>query len=148
VVWHSVEDRVPFLENELIDFGLHLPCRAKYHRGRTKRLVHALAQRRLPGDVIKLPKIGFWVPDQMWRGMAGFLKGGVVADLLKWGGDEEEDLLRLVQRQPRFLFRLLSVEIWGRLFFRGSTCEQLTEELEATRDSVSGRGTASMPPGA
>jgi asparagine synthase (glutamine-hydrolysing) len=129
----SVEDRVPFLDNALIDFGLHLPLAAKYRDGRTKPLVHDLASKRLPAEVVDLPKIGFWVRDAMWRGMAPFLAGGFVAELLRWSSAEERDLLELLARHPRFLYRVICLELWGRLFFRGQSCEQLTEALLAQR---------------
>ena len=45
----SVENRVPFLENQLIDFALHLPVSAKYSRGVSKRIVGHLAETELPG---------------------------------------------------------------------------------------------------
>jgi asparagine synthetase B (glutamine-hydrolysing) len=99
----SVEARVPFLENTLIDLGLHLPRRAKYDRGRTKRLVHATAARHLPADVLALPKIGFDMGNELWRGMEGFLAGGVIADLLRCTATEE--LLHRVRSHPQFLFR-------------------------------------------
>ena len=125
----SVEARVPFLENALIDLGLHLPRRAKYDRGRSKRLVHAMASRHLPADVLALPKIGFDMGNELWRGMEGFLAGGVIADLLRWPSGQQEELLHRVRRHPRFLFRMLCFEIWGRLFLAGATCEQLSEDL-------------------
>jgi len=44
-MWCSIEARFPFLDNTLIDFGLHLPLHTKYLRGERKRLITALAQR-------------------------------------------------------------------------------------------------------
>jgi asparagine synthase (glutamine-hydrolysing) len=132
----SVELRVPFLENELIDFGLHLPRRAKYDHGRSKRLVHAMAMRELPADVVSLPKIGFDVGNELWRGMEGFLADGVTAELLRWPRAYQADLLQRIRRTPRFLFRMLCLEIWARLFFAGATCEQLSEDLLRHRPRV------------
>lgn len=128
-MWHSVEARVPYLENELIDFGLHLPCRAKYHSGNTKRLITALAMKRLPHNVVRLPKIGFMVSGYMWQGMADFLKNGMVAELLKWARADQPEILRLIQTQPYFVFRLLCTEIWARIYFGGESQEQLSDAL-------------------
>ena len=128
-MWRSVEARVPFLENELIDFGIHLPYKAKYHRGNAKRLITALAMRRLPHNVVRLPKIGFMVPGDMWKGMADFLKNGVVAELLKWGRADQPEILRLIQSNPYFVFRLLCTEIWARIYFGGESPEQLSDAL-------------------
>jgi asparagine synthase (glutamine-hydrolysing) len=128
-MWRSVEARVPFLENELIDFGLHLPCQAKYHHGDVKRLITALAMKRLPHDVVRLPKIGFSVSESMWQGMSDFLKNGMVAELLKWRRADQPEILRIIQAQPRFMFRLLCTEIWARIYFGGESQEQLSDVL-------------------
>jgi asparagine synthase (glutamine-hydrolysing) len=125
----SVELRVPFLENELMDFGMHLPRRAKYDRGRSKRLVHAMALRHLPEDVVSLPKIGFDVGNDLWRGMEGFLSNGAAAELLRWPRRQQDGVIRRIRRTPRFLFRMLCFEIWARLFLGGATCEQVAEDL-------------------
>lgn len=67
--------------------------------------------KRLPHNVVRLPKIGFWVPESMWQGMSGFLKNGMFAELLKWRRADQSEILRIVQAQPRFMFRLLCTEI-------------------------------------
>lgn len=125
----SIEARVPFLDNDLIDFALHLPLGAKYRAGQPKWIVRDLALRRLPPGVVRLPKIGFGVEDSMWDGVDGVLKGGALADMLRWRRSEESSLLELVGRHRRFLFRLVGFELWARLFFRGETPDQLSETL-------------------
>jgi len=132
----SIEGRVPFLENALIDLGLHLPRSAKYDRGLTKRLIRALAARHLPADVLALPKIGFDMGNEFWRGMEGFLVDGVIAEILRWPRSQRDALTQRIRRNPRFLFRMLCAEIWGRLFFTGESCEQLSEELLRHRRSL------------
>ena len=54
-----MEMRVRFLENDLIDFGLHLPRRAKLHRNTGKWLVKQAATEVLPPDVVFARKKGF-----------------------------------------------------------------------------------------
>jgi asparagine synthase (glutamine-hydrolysing) len=126
---HSIEVRVPFIENALIDYGLHLPCRMKYHRGVTKRLVHALALKRLPQDIVRLPKIGFHAPSSLWQGMAGFLRGGRLAELLKWRPEDQPDIVHMLRKHPRLLYRLLSTELWARIYFHGESPRQLGEQM-------------------
>lgn len=130
---HSIEMRVPFLENELIDFGLHLPCRIKYRRGVTKRLINALALKRLPRDIVRLPKIGFHAPSYLWQGMSGFLHGGRLAELLKWRSADQFDITQMIRRHPRLLYRLLSTEIWARIYLDGASPQQLGESLLHSR---------------
>jgi asparagine synthase (glutamine-hydrolysing) len=131
----SIESRVPFLESGLTDFAMHLPRRVKYDAGRTKLLVHDLAKRRLPKDVINLPKIGFWVRDSMWRGVDGMLKGGALAELLEWRRDEIAPLVESLGSHRRFLFRLVCLEMWARMFFRGESTDQVTEDLQRHRSA-------------
>ena len=128
-MWRSIEARVPFLDNELIDFGLHLPCRLKYHRGVTKRLVHALALKRLPQDIVRRPKIGFHAPSSLWSGLADFLLGGGLAELLKWRSSDQQAILHMFRKLPRMLYRLLSTELWVRIYLHGESPASLGESM-------------------
>lgn len=132
-MWHSIEVRVPFIENELIDHGLHLPCRIKYHRGVTKRLINALALKRLPKEIVRLPKIGYHAPSGLWQGMSGFLRGGKLAELLKWRAADQQDIVQMIQKHPRLLYRMLSTEIWARIYLDGASPLQLSESMLGIR---------------
>jgi asparagine synthase (glutamine-hydrolysing) len=131
----SIESRVPFLETALIDFAMHLPRRVKYDAGRTKWLVHDLAKRRLPKDVVDLRKIGFWVRDSMWRGADEFLKGGALAEVLEWRKDEIAPLVEHLGSYRRLLFRMMCAEMWARMFFRGESPDRVTEDLLRQRSA-------------
>jgi asparagine synthase (glutamine-hydrolysing) len=62
----SLEVRVPMLDEDLFALGLSLPHRLKV-RGRTcKRVLRAVAERRLPPAVAKKPKRGFVIPVDSW----------------------------------------------------------------------------------
>jgi asparagine synthase (glutamine-hydrolysing) len=62
----GLEIRVPLLDEDLITFGLSLPYKFKV-RGRTgKRVLRAIAQRRLPSTVAQKPKWGFCIPFDSW----------------------------------------------------------------------------------
>jgi asparagine synthase (glutamine-hydrolysing) len=62
----SLEVRSPFLDPDLVDFGLGLPVNLRL-RGRTgKYLLRALMRGRLPDTLIDRPKIGFGVPLNQW----------------------------------------------------------------------------------
>jgi asparagine synthase (glutamine-hydrolysing) len=59
---HSIEARVPYLENDLADFALGIPPSQKI-RGRTlKYLLKKVAERHLPREVIYRRKQGFSSP--------------------------------------------------------------------------------------
>jgi len=126
---HSIEARVPFLENRLIEFGLELPVSAKFEAGVTKRIIKALARRLLPEKVIRLPKIGFTMPPTMWTQTAEFLRDGRVAGLLKWPTQDQTEILDLAKKRPYYQFRLLACEIWLRTRFDGERPGDIAERL-------------------
>ncbi len=126
---HSIENRVPFLENALIDFGLHAPVSSKYAGGVSKRIIRHLANKYLPNELIDLPKIGFGMRPSMWDGLMPFLRGGRVAGLLKWHAADELEILRLLSQHAYYQFRLLGMELWLRMNFDGEGPEDLSERL-------------------
>lgn len=125
----SVENRVPFLENALIDFALHLPVSAKFASGFSKRIIRRVAQKHLPGEVIDLPKIGFGMRPGMWNGLMPFLRGGRVAELLKWHATDQREILTLLPKHPFYQFRLLGMELWLRMNFGTEKPEDLSDQL-------------------
>ncbi|MBA3374892.1 MAG: hypothetical protein H0U00_03625, partial [Actinobacteria bacterium] len=63
---HSLEVRVPMLDEDLIDFGLTLPHALRVERRTGKRVLRGLAARHLPAAVVERPKQGFSVPVDRW----------------------------------------------------------------------------------
>lgn len=59
---HSLELRVPLLDNEVARLGLFLPNREKLRGVKTKVALRRLAAQRLPQAVSRRPKQGFEVP--------------------------------------------------------------------------------------
>jgi asparagine synthase (glutamine-hydrolysing) len=62
---HSLEVRVPYLDNELVDWVLPLPGRLKADRRQGKLLLRAVAASMLP-EAARRPKQGFDVPVSAW----------------------------------------------------------------------------------
>jgi asparagine synthase (glutamine-hydrolysing) len=58
----SIEVRVPFLDERVVEFGLSLPHRLKTDGRRGKLVLRALAERWLPPVVANHPKHGFRIP--------------------------------------------------------------------------------------
>lgn len=73
----SVEARVPFLDNNVIDFARSLPLGFKQTAKQRKRVLQDVALRYLPPEVVHRPKSGFGVPLPNW-----FAGEGPVAKLL------------------------------------------------------------------
>lgn len=73
---HSLESRVPFLDNELVDFALRLPVWHKLgawdedSRGpwtsEGKKVLRRAVRRLIPSRIRRLPKQGFSGPDASW----------------------------------------------------------------------------------
>ena len=62
----SLETRVPFLDNRVIQFALRLPLHQKVRDGQGKWLLRQLLFRYLPQDLVDRPKQGFAVPIESW----------------------------------------------------------------------------------
>ena len=62
----SLEVRVPMLDEDLFAFGLSLPHRLKVNRRTCKRVLRAVAKRKLPSSVANKPKWGFAIPVDSW----------------------------------------------------------------------------------
>lgn len=59
---HSVEIRVPFLDNELLDYILTIPHNLKLN----KYLLKSAMKDLLPETILSRPKVGFIPPDKSW----------------------------------------------------------------------------------
>lgn len=77
---HSIEARVPFLDNELVDHVSRIPSRFKLKDGESKIALKRAMRGLLPDEVISRRKQGFTPPDQSWYKTASF---GYVRDLIQ-----------------------------------------------------------------
>jgi len=63
---HSIESRVPLLDNHVIAFAASLPASMKIKDGRRKHVLKAMASALLPRDILDRRKQGFGVPLGNW----------------------------------------------------------------------------------
>jgi asparagine synthase (glutamine-hydrolysing) len=63
---HSLEVRVPLLSKPVWEIARRLPRSLRVQEGRGKVLLRQLARRRLPEEVVTLPKKGFSIPGATW----------------------------------------------------------------------------------
>jgi asparagine synthase (glutamine-hydrolysing) len=63
---HSIESRVPLLDNEVIDFASSLPATLKIRNGRRKHVLKEVASSFLPEGMVDRQKQGFGVPLGTW----------------------------------------------------------------------------------
>jgi asparagine synthase (glutamine-hydrolysing) len=63
---HSLEIRCPLLDHRLVELAFRIPASRKQKLWQGKSLLRALARRRLPADLWKMPKRGFTAPVGPW----------------------------------------------------------------------------------
>jgi len=63
---HSIESRVPILDNEVIDFAATLPASLKIKNGRRKHILKEALRPMLPEGILDRRKQGFGVPLGVW----------------------------------------------------------------------------------
>ena len=123
---HGVEVRVPFLDNDLIDFMVRVPAERVTPGGRTKWLLKQALRGTLPNEVLDRPKTGFNVPFGRWlRGplqehFAGHLDAFVrsnpgVIDLLVIQNWIERDASGRVDLSSR-LWKIYNLTLWANHF--------------------------------
>jgi asparagine synthase (glutamine-hydrolysing) len=103
---HSIESRVPLLDNAVVDFAARLPASLKIRNGRRKHILKEAAAGLLPPEVLSRRKQGFGVP------LGGWFRG----DLREFFSDV---LLSARARQrgyfePAFVERLVREHVAGR----------------------------------
>jgi asparagine synthase (glutamine-hydrolysing) len=111
----SIESRVPFIENNIIDFALNLDSSYKLHGMTGKYIVKKCAEKYLPHRVIYRKKGGFPVPwyDYVKKIDPRLFTNGFIADYLDLSS---EDIAFWSRSDVNLLFTAVSLEIWGRLF--------------------------------
>lgn len=63
---HSLEIRCPLLDRRVVEFAFRVPTRTKLPKLQPKHLLKQLGRRRLPGELLTLPKQGFSAPIGQW----------------------------------------------------------------------------------
>jgi asparagine synthase (glutamine-hydrolysing) len=132
----SIEMRVPFLENQVFDFALHLPRRAKLHRKIGKWVVKQAAAETLPADIVHVAKKGFPVPEAFWAGTQKMLIRGALADTMQWSSHSTDEVLALLAKDRYLAFHLVGMELFLRMAFGGETPESLGEKLIAVAEDA------------
>lgn len=125
----SVESRVPFLDNRLVDLVAAIPARFKMNGWQTKSLLREAVSDIIPPAILHRKKMGFPVPISAWlRGPYWSLLEKMI--LGPRARDRElfdfEAVQRMAQEHRRGkadhgerLWLLLNLEIWLRIFIDG-----------------------------
>jgi len=123
---HSVEARVPFLDNELVDYVTRIPAEFKLRPHESKIVLREAMRGLLPDETIFRRKQGFTPPDQSWYKQSAM---GYISDLIlspraiERGYFQPAYLGKILddhlndRRNNRFLiWSLMCFEWWNRLF--------------------------------
>ena len=125
---HSLELRVPLLDNRIVDLMATVPCQMKYQSGTHGKLLLRKAVREiLPEESLRKPKWGFSVNVPAWfRGEVGelvrqilpeseviqeYFRADRVRKLIATTTNSDRD-----RRQQVLLWQLLGFHLWHRIF--------------------------------
>ena len=133
---HSLEARVPFLDNGLADLAARIPSALMCSGGEGKPVLRAAAAGLLPDDIVRGKKQGFSPPDRSWyRGPTmDYIRAILLDDRsLSRGWFEPDAIRRTISEHIEgrvnhrlLLWSLLSFEWWNRLFLDGELPPQVT----------------------
>jgi asparagine synthase (glutamine-hydrolysing) len=128
---HSLEARVPFLDDELVALALRIPSELKYGSGNGKELLRRAMTGLLPKQLLEKTKQGFSPPDQSWyAGPTMQYIQHILLDprTLGRGWFEESYIRRMLDEHVHgkvnhrlLIWSLLCFEWWNRLFIDGDS---------------------------
>jgi asparagine synthase (glutamine-hydrolysing) len=112
---HSLEVRSPLLDHRIIEFAAKLPAGLKVDPRGGKRLLRAMAARRLPREILDLPKRGFSIPAARWlRDELRPLAESIILDRNRFFSNVlNEGKIRQMWREHLSEARDHSVFLWG-----------------------------------
>jgi asparagine synthase (glutamine-hydrolysing) len=124
---HSLESRVPFLDNGLVDLALTIPASLKLDGGVSKSLFRSAMRGRLPEAVLARGKTGFVPPQGTWFGQPGYLDDILLSERARSRGlfapGFVEGLIEEhragIRNRRLVLWTLLCLEWWHRIFVEG-----------------------------
>jgi asparagine synthase (glutamine-hydrolysing) len=125
----SIESRVPFLDDRLVEYVAAIPGDVKMPRWETKILLRKAVQDLLPPEILTRSKIGFQVPVGRWfrEGFEPILNEFVLGPRAEARGYFHRSALQQMVAENRSgrgadadaLWLLVNLEIWLRIFCDG-----------------------------
>jgi asparagine synthase (glutamine-hydrolysing) len=125
----SIESRVPFLDHHFVQLAMNVPDGLKIRGGEQKYILKKAVEDLLPPEIVYRKKMGFPTPLRQWfreAATAKLLDQLTAPDSFVLEYLEEAPLRELVSRHRAGLedatdrlWRLVNLEIWGRIQFRG-----------------------------
>jgi asparagine synthase (glutamine-hydrolysing) len=135
---HSIESRIPFLDQELVEWVFRLPPSAIIRGGWSRAILREGLRDALPEKIrTRRWKVGFTTPEMRWLrarraiiqslfrspafGARPYWNGLAVADAFRRACDGEID-------DSMFFWRAINVELWLRVYFGDRKARDLRKE--------------------
>ena len=126
---HSMESRLPFLDQELVEWILRLPASAIVSGGWSRRIMREAMRGILPETVRqRRRKIGFTTPEFRWfrqqrSSIQSLMRSPSFQSRPYWDADAVADAFRVAcvggSEESLFFWRTVNVELWLRVYFEG-----------------------------
>ena len=139
---HSLEERVPFLDLDLVNFGFSIPAKMKMTGGQTKGLLRLAMSRFLPKNILEKKKWGFTFNPylQFQKDLKTTAEHILTRERIEKDDIFNYDFIRSIldaRPHPRlrwhynYLWILIGFYEWKQLFLEGSSDELAETEIEA-----------------
>ncbi|BCA57126.1 Asparagine synthetase [Nitrospira sp. KM1] len=123
---HSIETRVPFLDEDVVEFALTIPSRVKCRNGVYKYVLKQAARGIIPDEIIDRKKWGFCgsTTNMLTPRLVGFARQRVLTSSFireRFRVEEINGLFECHGRTPRFnsfkIWNLLNLALWHECWF-------------------------------
>ena len=132
----SIESRVPFLDDHLVEYVAALPSDLKVRGWQTKAVFREAVKDLIPREILTRPKMGFpvpvgrWLRADFWSVVQEFVLGPRAAargyfDRAALAEIADEHRSGRVRHGDR-LWLLVNLEIWQRIFCEGDDPDEVT----------------------
>ena len=140
-MFHSLEARSPFLDQDLWEFASSLSYESRLHKGQLKAVLRELARQKLGVQVARGRKRGFTIPVQRWlvgrwqKAITEALENSILAQQGFINSRAALDRLKLASQEgwaPNQLWYIFVLESWLR--------HESTSRVQTESDSLEGAG--------
>jgi asparagine synthase (glutamine-hydrolysing) len=135
----SLECRVPFLDNTMVDLSLRMPSDLKIKGRGLKHVVKKALGDVLPREILERGKRGFGAPVGAWfrHDLAGLVKGVLSREaveergVFRWDAVRRTIALHDANREDHtdHMLALLNFELWSRIYVDGRSPASVEAEL-------------------
>jgi asparagine synthase (glutamine-hydrolysing) len=128
----SVECRVPFLDHRLVKKAINLPLSYRLHGSTDKSILKEIAARYLPRELVYRKKVGFPLPLREYLAPLAreeFFRRGFCLEFLELHPKGLSESVSNWAHNVEGFFTLLTLEIWGRLFFLHQSVTEVSEQI-------------------